>query len=119
MEDLLVPAFKCNDFVSSFSRISLCHPDSHSPNNNHMPYPSQSSQYHKICYIIFFGIFPVCFFFSYIDSKAYRLSNLSKFPMLVNGRDGLEPLFRSYGDKCYVFSTIRHDLPATEMKAEI
>lgn len=82
-----------------------------------MPYPSQSSQFHKICYITFL-LFPPLFFI-YIYSKAHRLSSLSKFPMLVNGRDGLGPLLRSYEAKCYMSSTICHYLPAIGVKAEV
>lgn len=114
MEGLLLPTFKFNDFVClpSSSRISFCHPESHSPSNNHIPYLSQSSQYHNKLYNFF--IFPP---FLDIDSKAQRLSNLSKFPMLVNGKHGLGPLFQPYGAKCYVFSILFHYLPAIRMKA--
>lgn len=106
IRDLLLPTFKFNGFVSSFSRISLCHPDSHALNNKPIPNLSQSSHCNKLGNV--FVHFPL---FSDTDSKSQRLNNFPKFPILVNVRHGLEPFLKSY------VLTIFHYLPATGMKA--
>lgn len=74
----------------------------------------QSLQYHSKLHN-FFWYFP---HFSHVDAKAQRIRNSSEFPMLVNGRNGLGPLFRCRA-KCAVFSTIFHYLQAVGMKTEI
>lgn len=60
MEEVLVPSFKFNDCVTSFSVISLCHPDSCSP-NNHMPYPLSILPIPQNMLQNFFAISPIIF----------------------------------------------------------